>query len=145
MPKDHARKKELAELKTLLGIKHADAVALLDHPDAGERTILCEYIEASSDINTYKAAVNYLERERNDPRNQLLCETCGWTVGMVCPECPGCGCYNGRCSGWRHSEYQDEMDAATGETREYDCDCGFYGSGFHCCECGADHEYHCEC
>ncbi|MFF4777588.1 hypothetical protein ACFY05_32495 [Microtetraspora fusca] len=43
-----------------------------------------------------------------NPLNELLCEECGWTVGMVCPECPGCGCYTGRCSGWRHHEYMDD-------------------------------------
>lgn len=34
MPKDHARKKVLADLKDL-GIKRAFAIALHDHPDAG--------------------------------------------------------------------------------------------------------------
>lgn len=130
MPKNHARKKALAALKDELGIKHACAIALLDHPDADERDTLVEYLETYVDINTYREAVDYLEQERNDPRNQTLCETCGWTVGMVCPECPGCGCYNSQCSGWRHHEYQAEMDAATGE---YDPDSDPYG----CEECGA--------
>jgi hypothetical protein len=127
MPKDHARKKALASLKEELGIKHADAIALLDHPDPDERQTLAEYLAEYIDINTYAEAVAYLEQER--PLNELLCEKCGWTVRMVCPECPGCGCYNGRCSGWRHSEYQDEMDAATGD---YDPDSGIY-----CEDCGA--------
>ncbi|MFI9587813.1 hypothetical protein ACIHCQ_39810 [Streptomyces sp. NPDC052236] len=36
----------------------------------------------------------------------------------------------------------DEPD----EPREYSCaECGFFGTGFHCCECGATHEYHCVC
>ncbi|AYF78163.1 hypothetical protein D7D52_34910 [Nocardia yunnanensis] len=65
----------------------------------------------------------------DDPRNQLLCGKCGWTVGMVCPECPGCGCYNGRCSGWRHHEYA--MD--DGEPEEI------------CGECGATDDYQCNC
>lgn len=39
-----------------------------------------------------------------------LCDICGWTIGMVCPECPGCGCYTGRCTGWRHSEYAHDDD-----------------------------------
>lgn len=46
----------------------------------------------------------------DDPANRLLCATCGWTMGMICPECPGCGCYNGRCSGWRHHEYRHDDD-----------------------------------
>ncbi|MEU4954954.1 hypothetical protein [Streptomyces lavendulae] len=72
----------------------------------------------------------------------ILCRRCGWTNSMVCPECdPGCGCSTG-CTGWRHGEYaEDDPD-----TRWYDCDCGFSGdSSYHCCECGADHEYACDC
>ncbi|WP_331765129.1 hypothetical protein [Nocardia sp. NBC_01388] len=65
----------------------------------------------------------------DDPRNQLLCGKCGWTVGMVCPECPGCGCYNGRCSGWRHWEYADTEDEEP----------------FECEECGARDDYQCNC
>lgn len=74
-----------------------------------------------------------------DPANQLLCGTCGWTVGMVCPECPkGCGCESG-CRGWRHREYMHpddlaELEAAEAECPEcggdtrtgYDCDCDDY-------------------
>lgn len=68
----------------------------------------------------------------DDPRNELLCETCGWTVGMVCPECSGCGCNNFTCTGWRHREYMHEDDLAElyaceecgGDTRNhYDCQC----------------------
>ncbi|MBC7301032.1 MAG: hypothetical protein H5T78_08760 [Nocardia sp.] len=74
------------------------------------------------------------EAEFDDPLNQLLCEKCSWTVGMVCPECPGCGCYNFVCSGWRHHEYMHEDDLADfhacddcgGDTRNgYDCRCGW--------------------
>ena len=62
----------------------------------------------------------------DDPANQVLCEKCGWTNGMVCPECPGCGCYNRRCSGWRHVEYMSDDELA--EMREDE----------RCDECGAD-------
>jgi hypothetical protein len=108
MPKNHARKKALADLKDELGIKHTCAIALLDHPDGDERETLERYLEEYVDINTYREAVDYLRQEQNNPRNQLLCEKCGWTNGMVCPECPGCGCYNDQCSGWRHHEYADD-------------------------------------
>jgi hypothetical protein len=124
MPKNHARKKQLAELKDELGIKHACAIALLDHGDPDETQQLIEYLETYVDINTYKEAVDYLRQEQNDPRNKVMCGTCGWTYGMVCPECPGCGCYGGQCSGWRHHEY-DEPDYD-------DPDYGVY-----CRECGA--------
>ncbi|MFB7592338.1 hypothetical protein [Streptomyces sp. NPDC056169] len=129
MPKNHARKKELADLKAELGIKHTCAIALLDHPDPDETQMLVEYLETYSDISTYKEAVDFLRQEQNNPLSQILCEKCDWTVGMACPECPGCGCYNGRCSGWRHEEYQAQMDAATGEDADHD----LYG----CDECGA--------
>lgn len=57
---------------------------------------------------SYTAARRHLQ----DPANQVLCEECGWTVAMICPECPGCGCYNAVCSGWRHEEYMDEDERA---------------------------------
>ncbi|HEX6359494.1 hypothetical protein [Actinophytocola sp.] len=70
----------------------------------------------------------------DDPGNELLCEKCGWTVAMVCPECPGCGCYNGRCSGWRHDVAFDD-----GEPEE----------DIICEECGADASFNpyaeCQC
>jgi hypothetical protein len=59
----------------------------------------------------------------DNPANQLLCATCGWTMGMECPECPGCGCYTS-CSGWRHAEYRADGERDPWEDR--------------CVECGAD-------
>lgn len=130
MPKNHARKKALSDLKDELGIKHACAIALLDHGDPDETQQLIEYLESYVDINTYKEAVDYLRQEQSDPRNKVMCEKCDWTYGMICPECPGCGCYNSVCSGWRHHEYQAQMDAATGEYGDHD-------DGAYCRECGA--------
>lgn len=49
--------------------------------------------------------------------NDILCGTCGWTYGMICPECPGCGCCNGQCSEWRHEEDSDWSDW---DDEEYD-------------------------
>lgn len=132
MPKGHARKKALADIKDSYGVKHADAIALLDHPDADERETLEWYLAEYVDINTYKEAVDYLAQERNDPRNKIMCDKCDWTYGMICPECPGCGCYNGQCSGWRHTEFKADMDAATGESGDYDDPLGMG-----CRECGA--------
>jgi hypothetical protein len=70
-----------------------------------------------------------------DPRNQVMCQECGWTYGMVCPECPGCGCYNGRCTGWRHGEFDDDD-----EDRERDeCpDCGGNVNNHYECRCDED-------
>ncbi|MGQ4733504.1 hypothetical protein ACUN3E_38320 [Streptomyces sp. Ju416(a)] len=133
MPKNHARKNDLAAIKDELGVKHACAIALLDHPDAYERETLERYLAEYIDINTYGEALAYLRQEQADPRNQIMCDKCDWTYGMICPECPGCGCYNGQCSGWRHTEFQAEMDAATGESSDYDpnaCqECGAGGGG----------------
>lgn len=137
MPKNHARKKALADLKAELDIKHACAIALMDHPDEDERETLERYLEEYVDITTYREAVDYLRQEQNDPRNQLLCEKCGWTNGMVCPECPGCGCYNDQCSGWRHHEYAHDEDDS--DYDPYGCsECGAGGSGdpYGECVCG---------
>lgn len=137
MPQMHARKNDLAHLKESLGIKHADAVALLDHPDADERARLCEYLEEYVDINTYREAVDYLKQEQSDPRNQVMCQRCGWTYGMVCPECEeGCGCSYG-CTGWRHGEYT-EYDPD--HEPEDECDCGYVGD----LDSG-EHVYNCVC
>jgi hypothetical protein len=65
-----------------------------------------------------------------DPANQTMCTVCGWTWGMVCPECAkGCGCSTG-CSGWRHEEFMDED-----ERRDRN----------ECPECGGDSTTHYEC
>ena len=126
MPKNHARKKTIARIKAGLGIKHACAVELLAHPD-DEQEALFELLATYSDINTYKGAVDYLRHQQNDPANQVMCKTCGWTYGMVCPECAeGCGCEY-ECTGWRHAE----MRAATGDYDEDD------DNGMGCSECGA--------
>ncbi|MEU6562665.1 hypothetical protein [Nocardia nova] len=94
---------------------------------AREDVIAIHELAAANELTFAEAEVVH-----DDPRNELLCETCGWTVGMVCPECPGCGCYNGRCSGWRHREYmhEDDLDElyaceeCGGDTRTgYDCAC----------------------
>ncbi|MFI2207660.1 hypothetical protein ACH47Z_44865 [Streptomyces sp. NPDC020192] len=139
MPKNHARKKALADLKDELGIKHACAIALLDHGDPDETQQLIEYLETYVDINTYKEAVDYLRQEQNDPRNKVMCQTCGWTYGMVCPECPGCGCYSGQCSGWRHHEYE-EPDYDDPDYGVYCRECGAGGSGnpYEECTCFED-------
>jgi hypothetical protein len=127
VPKNHARKAALADLKAELGIKHTDAIAVLDHPDEGERETIAQYLVEYSDINTYGEAVDYLRQEQNNPRNQVLCERCGWTGGMACPECDGCGC-DRSCTGWRHAEYDPDPEPMSG-----------------CRECGAGGDPYGEC
>jgi hypothetical protein len=124
VPKNHARATAIRTIKRQLGIKHTEAIAVLDDPRCDD---LCYYIEAN-ELATYAEAVAVLEH----PNNQILCEDCGWTVGMICPECPGgCGCYNGRCSGWRHSEYGDEPDPDSTDCPE----CGASDLGGYGCDC----------
>ncbi|MFJ7990358.1 hypothetical protein [Streptomyces sp. NPDC096351] len=163
MPKNHARQNDLADLKAQLGIKHTCAIALLEHPDPDEAQLLIECLESQASITTYRGAVDYLAQVKNDPAHQLLCEKCGWTRGMVCPECtPGCGCVTD-CTGWRHqqdggagNEVEDDSDTGWtcqecghGEGTEYDegCDCEDDGP---CQECGhtwnaPECVYRCEC
>lgn len=69
--------------------------------------------------------------------DELLCKKCGWTVSMICPECPGCGCYNGRCSGWRHEEYMsdDERSERDDERGCPECGAGSNGNPYAECVC----------
>ncbi|MFD6401188.1 bifunctional DNA primase/polymerase [Nocardia sp. NPDC060249] len=131
MPIDHARKNELAALKTRLEIKHHDAIALLDHPDPDERETLCYYLETFEWITTYDEAL----AEMNNPLNHTFCEECGWTNGMVCPECPGCGCYNGRCTGWRHHEFAADDDEPDEDDGWYCEGCGANDTAYDVCTC----------
>ncbi|WP_063128688.1 hypothetical protein [Nocardia fusca] len=107
--------------------RRADAHEDLPYQKAREQVIVIRQLATEEEITFEQAQAIY-----DDPLNQLLCETCQWTVGMICPECPGCGCYNGRCSGWRHREYmhddeRDDLyacDECGGDTRTgYDCQC----------------------
>ncbi|MFM9373237.1 hypothetical protein [Streptomyces sp. Da 82-17] len=137
MPKSHARKKALANIKDLYGVKHTDAIALLESDDCED---LCDLLNTYADVNTYREAVAVLEARRNDPLNQVMCEDCGWVGGMACPECAkGCGCeYD--CPGWRH----EEARAATGDWDEdddpYACECGAGGRDNPYGDCFCDEE-----
>lgn len=82
---------------------------------------------------TYQQAADAVDPAR-DRSDEIACHKCGWTYGMLCPECPGCGCYNLKCSGWRHHENMtdDELEQfyecqeCGGDTRNwpYSCSCG---------------------
>jgi hypothetical protein len=76
------------------------------------------------------------ESEYDDPRNQILCRNCGWTMGMICPECAkGCACET-TCTGWRH--YEEDPDPDLDEERGCP-DCGYganpYDEGEGCPAC----------
>lgn len=129
MTNDHARKESIREIMKATGTKRRQAAALLDQQDRDEREGTIVAIMNENDC-TREGAIAILD----DPRNEIMCEKCGWTYGMVCPECPGCGCYNGQCSGWRHHEYaDDEYDDQDGRCP----DCGG--------ELGVDPRYGCDC
>ncbi len=89
-------------------------------------TTIREIAEAE-DVDLVKA-----EGIHDDPANQIACGRCGWTNGMLCPECPGCGCYNSSCSGWRHREFMDEDERRALDTCP---DCGGDTQGDYGCTC----------
>jgi hypothetical protein len=69
----------------------------------------------------------------DNPANKVMCTDCGWTFGMVCPECAkGCGCNNLTCSGWRHREFMSEDEEAV----LHECpDCGGDTRNNYACQC----------
>lgn len=82
----------------------------------------CDGSVATTDTNTRLA-------------EDVLCDSCGWVVGMICPECSGCGCNNLTCSGWRHGEHLTDEDQDAMSDALNDCgECGG-GSGPYGCEC----------
>lgn len=66
--------------------------------------------------------------------HDTMCTRCGWTYSMICPECPGCGCYTGQCSGWRHGEHQQDQDDEPGDCGDDECEgcdeCSPYGMAY---------------
>ena len=124
MPEDKARKRAIRERMAATGERYTAAARVLDAPFEPGLISISERMQESG--GTYAEAVAWLE----DPANREMCEICGWTNGMVCPECPGCGCYTGRCSGWRHAEFDGDLD----DPEPYECE-----------ECGASNGYGCNC
>lgn len=136
----------------------AGVLATLDRPETEQRAhalaaaVALRMAHAGEDEATARTSVQEIREtaEANDwtfeqaqvayddPRNQVMCHECGWTYGMVCPECPGCGCYNDRCSGWRHHEFAGDDDPDDPHDRIAECE-----------ECGGDFNtltgYGCEC
>ncbi|MFI7278530.1 hypothetical protein [Streptomyces sp. NPDC049879] len=108
----HARKRDLAALKTSLGIKHADAVALLDHPDVGERQALTGYLATYTTIRTYQDAVACLRRQQHAP--------------------PG----GGDRAVWVPGDYYDSMDEEDPYGMGcYECGAGVGGDPYGTCVC----------
>lgn len=117
MPRSRKRSLDVAALRDMVKpvqLKRHDALKIL----ADERTeLLVDAINSFEGVTTYSAALHVVTTE---PCYQLLCETCGWTLDMICPECPGCGCYSGECDGWRHRNFAG--DDLAEEEDDYDDD-----------------------
>ncbi|MFJ4902793.1 hypothetical protein [Streptomyces sp. NPDC088727] len=118
MPKNHARANAVRDLREELlpaRVKRSELLKLL----ADKRCLeLCAVIEFfQGEVNTHADALHALD---HNPRFKTLCETCGWSLDMICPECPeGCGCSTG-CTGWRHGGFSQDSDADEDEFGEPD-------------------------
>jgi hypothetical protein len=100
----------------------------LPYQQAREDVLVIHQLAVEDELTYQEAEAVY-----DDPTNEILCQRCGWTVGMVCPECSGCGCNNLICTGWRHEEHMtdeeleqlNECPECGGDTRSrYSCECG---------------------
>lgn len=84
-----------------------------------------EAVEAIKEIaREHGTSYDAAEAWYDAPENQVMCEDCGWTFAMVCPECAGCGCDHS-CTGWRHRDYGLDDDDDDVDRYETDCpECG---------------------
>lgn len=119
MTVNHARANAVSRLRNAVApvrIKRHDALKILADE---RRDVLVDIINEYAGVATYADAVQIVETE---PRFQTLCETCGWSMAMICPECSeGCGCAVG-CTGWRHGEYShfEDEDPEDGWDDDYE-------------------------
>ena len=80
MPKDtRARTRAIRAHQAATGLSYTAAAAALDAPWKPGYISITECMQENG--YDYAGAVAFLE----DPANELLCEICGWTVGMICP------------------------------------------------------------
>jgi hypothetical protein len=148
MPQDtRVRTRAVRDHMKATGLTYTAAMAAIDAPFKPGYISISECMQQNG--YSYGEAVAFLA----DPANELLCEVCGWTNGMICPECSGCGCNHG-CTGWRHREYADEDDddpsgrycTECGANSHYDCYCWADDPDRpYCGECGAGTDYECTC
>jgi hypothetical protein len=90
-----------------------------------------DLMDRDEEFETYDDALAWLD----DPANEVMCDTCGWTWGMVCPECDkGCGCET-RCTGWRHKDWSNSGDDEDMDDR-WECEeCGGGDDAYTGCQC----------
>jgi hypothetical protein len=107
------------------GLDRAAAADLDDHV----RDVMAR---CDGEFDTYEEALAWL----TDPANEVMCDRCGWTWGMVCPECAkGCGCETS-CAGWRHHDWGINDDEDDGYDHEPCPECGAGGSSpYDECQC----------
>lgn len=118
MPTQHARKKAIRSAQSDYGVTYTEAAAILDDPRS---EAICDVLD-SGEATTREEAIAVLD----DPLSRIICDRCHWVLAWICPECPGCGCYSGQCTGWRHTELAGHPgDDEPAEPEE-------------CEECGAD-------
>lgn len=122
MTANHARANDVAALCKLVEpvrLKRHDALKILAHDDETQ-ILLVDAITTYQGVTSYTSALQVIKTE---PRYKVLCEVCGWSLAMICPECSrGCGCET-RCTGWRHSNYVADLeDEPDWETEGYDDD-----------------------
>lgn len=166
MPKSNRRlTRAIQERRESTGERHTDAragvLATLELPDSERQAhafaaaVALRRAHAGEDEATARTAVEriqdlaagngwtFAEAQAwlDDPGNETLCETCGWVVAMVCPECTGCGCDNATCTGWRHEEFMHPDERAEIEQARNECpECGGNMQNHYDCRCWDNRE-----
>lgn len=75
MPKDHARKNALREIKQAYGVSHSEAIAILDDPEP-EPLYWADFCDECGSADGYRCNCDQ------------YCDECGATGGTY-----GCNCY----------------------------------------------------
>jgi hypothetical protein len=78
-----------ARALTLTAREHATRTGT-SYTQARAAVVAIHQLAVEDDLTFAQAQAVY-----DDPANELLCDVCGWTMGMICPEYPGCGCNQG--------------------------------------------------
>lgn len=101
----------------------------IPYTQARQQLLWIQQLLDEGEFDTHEEADAYV----SNPANQTMCGVCGWTYGMVCPECPkGCGCQTG-CTGWRHAEWDEEDPDPDDDDEDRYVECG---------ECGGEVDVH---
>lgn len=99
MPRNHARKNALAHLKGRYGVRHTDAIALLESED---RESLCFLLAVHPNVTTYREAVDVMAANRRSHYEEY-----------DPTPCPECGSEDGGPYGTCVCYYDDAEDEAS--------------------------------